>query len=175
MILEDSIDVPSSWPTGTTFVGKTLYCGSDDPLMIYKIPTKGKKAGMVKDWFYAPGYPNDDCVGLTYDGDYIWNADFSWYTHTPSIHKIKINGDLVNSYTAPGPEPEGLAFDGEFLWNVDFGQSKIYKLATDGRVVCEWEWWTEDPLNSPIGLTFDGNYLWLSDQATQMIHKIDID
>lgn len=174
MIVEDFIDVQFDNPTGITFVGKTLYCGSDFTKKIYKIKTTGKKAGEVKDWFYAPGFPDEDCVGLTYDGDYIWNADFHWSGPEAYIHQIKIKGDLVTSYVAPGPGPEGLAFDGEFLWNVDWHQSKIYKLATDGTVVCNWDWVEGTEGNNPIGLTFDGNYLWLSDQATQKIYKIDI-
>jgi len=133
MIVVDSIDAPSSNVTGITFVGKNLYSGDDGSLEITKLKTTGRNAGESKNWFSAPG---EDCVGLTSDGDILYNADFNWSDGSVAyIHKIKFNGDHVNSFIAPGLCPEGLAFDGEFIWHTEWRDNIIYKLSVTSHVI----------------------------------------
>ena len=171
LIVVDSIDAPDYSPTGITFVGKNLFSGDDGSQKITNQKTTGTNAGRIKDWFDAPG---EDCVGLTYDGDILYNADFNWSVPSVAyIHKIKINGDHIAPFLAPGPCPEGLAFDGEFIWLAEWCQNKIYKLnADDLTPVCYFD--GPGPGGNPIGLTFDNSHLWLADQATQTFYKIDI-
>ena len=172
MIVVDSIDAPSSNPTGITFIGNNLFSGDDGTLIISKIKITGKKAGTVKKWFYAPGYPSEDCVGLTFARGSIFNSDFLWSEYGGAIHKIKLNGDLDTTYFLPEWDcPEGLAFDGKFIWLAEYCENKIYKLnADDLSTVCYFD----GPGSHPIGLTFDKDYLWLVDQGTQTFYKIDI-
>lgn len=172
MIVVDYIEAPSSNPTGITFVAKDLFAGDDGTRIISRIKTTGKKAGTVKKWFYAPGYPDEDCVGLTFARGYLYNSDFVWSQTGGAIYKIKMNGDLDTSFFFPEFDcPEGLAFDGEFIWLAELCEDRIYKLNVDDLTpVCYFD----SPGGGPIGLTFDTNYLWLADQATQSFHKIDI-
>jgi len=172
MIVVDSIDAPTSLTTGITFVGKNLFSGSVFlSQTITKQKTTGKNAGEIKDSFEVPF---EDCTGLTYDGDILYNSDFVWSTYGGKIHKVKINGDLIASYFFPRWNcPEGLAFDGEFIWLAEWCQNKIYKLnADDLTPVCYFD--GPGPGGTPIGLTFDNSHLWLADQATQTFYKIDI-
>jgi len=164
------MDAPSLRPTGITFVGKNLFAGADDTLEISKIQTTGKKAGEIKSSFPAPG---SDCTGLTYDGNYLWNADFNWGGDPEGlIHKIKLNGDPIGDpYESPDICPEGLAFANGFIWLAEWCENRIYKLNIANLTP---ECYFEGPGFHPIGLTFDGTYLWLSDQGTQEIYKIDI-
>jgi len=147
--------------TGLTFEGKNLWapCSyeGDPRATIYNIDQDGK----IKKSFPAPG---EDSTGMTFDGKYLWNGDF-----TSGIRKIETNGKLVDTYPSPGPEPEGLAFDGEHLWHSDVSTNRIYKLDTSGNVICSYK----GPGSYPIGLTFDGTYLWLIDWDFNL-YKIDI-
>jgi hypothetical protein len=172
MIVVDYIEAPESNPTGITFVGKELFAGDDGTRIISQIKSTGKKAGTVIRWFYAPGYPGEDCVGLTFAKGYLWNSDFLWSQVGGAVHKIKMNGDLDNSFFFSEWDcPEGLAFDGQFIWFAEYCQNKIYKLKVDDLTpVCYFD----GPGLNPIGLTFDKTYLWLSDQGTKSLYKIDI-
>lgn len=172
LVVLDSIDAPSTNPTGITFVGRNLFAGDDGTKIISKIKTTGRKAGEVQDMFYAPGHPSEDCTGLTFAKGRLWNADFVWSEVGGAIHKIKMNGDLEETFFFPDWDtPEGLAFDGQFIWLAEYGQNRIYKLnVNDLTPVCYFD----GPGFAPIGLTFDGKYLWLADQGTQSFYKIDI-
>ena len=172
--IKTSMDASNTNPTGLEFIGQNLYVGSIPE--ITKMQTKGKNIGVIKKQFVPPG---TDCTGLAFDGEYLWNADFNFdfSTDPPSLgdvaflHKLKPNGKLVATHIAPGLCPEGLAFDGEFIWHTEWCDNLIYKLNTDGEIVCSYDWIEG---GHPIGLTFDGTHLWLSDQSTQMIYKISI-
>ena len=111
-------------------------------------------------------------MGLTFAEGYLWNSDFLWSQVGGGVHKIKMNGDLDNSFFFPEWDcPEGLAFDGHFIWLAEYCQNKIYKLnVNDLTPICYFE----GPGLNPIGLTFDKTYLWLSDQGTKSLYKIDI-
>ena len=172
LIAVDSIEAPENNPTGITFVGKLLFAGDDITRIISQIKTTGKKAGTVQKWFYAPGYPEEDCVGLTFAKGYLYNSDFVWSEDGGAIHKITLNGDLDTTFFFPEWDcPEGLAFDGEFIWLAELCEHRIYKLNVDDLTpVCYFE----SPDYWPIGLTFDTNYLWLTTQFEQSFHKIDI-
>ena len=112
--------------------------------------------------FDSPGgYP----TGLTFDGTYLWNADWT----RDKIYKLDTSGSMVDSFDSPGPTPYGLAFDGTYLWNVDADDNKIYKLDTSGNIIDSFD----SPGPCPIGLTFDGTYLWNADCSEDKIYKLD--
>ena len=109
--------------------------------------------------FDSPGgYP----TGLTFDGTYLWNADWT----RDKIYKLDTSGSMVDSFDSPGPTPYGLAFDGTYLWNVDADDNKIYKLDTSGNIIDSF-----DSLGT--ALTFDGTYLWTTDTSEDKIYKLD--
>jgi sugar lactone lactonase YvrE len=175
MIVVDYIETPGtpgSNPTGITFVGKDLFAGDDRTLIISQIKTTGKKAGTVQNWFYAPGYPDEDCTGLTFARGHLYNSDFVWTQDGGAIHKIKIDGKLVETFQLPEWDcPEGLAFDGKFLWLAELCENRVYKLNVDDLTpVCYFD----GPGEAPIGLTFDNRHLWLSDFGDHNFYKIDI-
>jgi Lectin C-type domain len=175
MIILDSIDAPTSCPTGITFVGKNLFVGTDEfvdddeHLKISKIKTTGEKAGKILKSFDAPG---EDCVGLAKANGRLYNSDFVWSEYGGAIHTIQMSGKPDATFFFPEFDcPEGLTFDGEFIWLAEWCQNRIYKLnADDLTPICYFE----GPGLNPIGLTFADGFLWLADQGTRTFYKIDI-
>lgn len=166
----DTIDMATNNPDidickGLTFEGKDLWasCALKDlpPIQnkatIYKVDQKGK----IKDSFPVPD--DKDSTGLTFDGEYLWNAG-----NGIGIRKLDTKGNLITTYPPPDDQCAGLAFDGQYLWNSDYGVNKIYKVDTSGNVICSYD----APGSCPLGLTFDGTYLWVLD--TDGIYQMDI-
>jgi len=59
-------------------------------------------------------------VGLTFDGKFLWIADYK----TDTLYQIDPeNGGVVNSLPSPGFRPSGLTWDGKYLWNVDLEEN----------------------------------------------------
>jgi DNA-binding beta-propeller fold protein YncE len=85
------------------------------------------------------------------------------------IYKLTTSGNVIDSFSSPGPYPDGLAWDGKYLWNADRDESRIYKLDTSGNVID----YIEAPGGSPGGLSFDGTYLWSLSGYTLLIYKLD--
>jgi PKD repeat protein len=93
-----------------------------------------------------PGIPS----GLTWDGTYLWNADFE----TNKIYKLNpLNGSVLYAYDAPSSAPAGLAWDGTYLWNTDVHSKKIYKLAVQPPIA-EFTWTPQEPYTNEI-ITFN--------------------
>jgi transglutaminase-like putative cysteine protease/glutamine cyclotransferase len=107
-------------------------------------------------------------TGLTFDGDYLWVADYK----TDLIYKLDPeSGEVVHKIPSPGFWPMGLAWDGTYLWNVDRGQNRIFQIdPEDGTVVRT----INSPGRDPEGLTWDGTTLWLGDARANKIMKIDL-
>lgn len=120
--------------------------------------------GEIIDWLECQGFWP---TGLTWDGQYLWNADLSddkIYKINPSIHSI------IDSFDSVGGSPWGLAWDGQYIWSAENEHSKIYKLnPSDGSVIKI----IESPGMTPYGLTWDGDFLWNADLNNRRIYKID--
>jgi DNA-binding beta-propeller fold protein YncE len=111
----------------------------------------------------APKYLTE----LAWDGDHLWLAE----NDQDKIYKMNpSNGDLLQSFDAPGNEPSGLTWDGESLWCAEWEEAMIYKLdPSSGSIIESFE----APEDQPTGLAWDGRYLWNADNALGKIFKID--
>ena len=126
--------------------------------------TMPKAVGDVITSFSSPG---SGPLGLAWDGEYLWNADWAALT----VYKIDpLDGSVITSFPSPGTRPFGLTYDGEYLWIAIRDDAKIYKLdPTDGSVISS----IPSPGINPEGLTWDGEYLWVAERYDNKIYKID--
>ncbi len=97
--------------------------------------------------------------GLTFDGEYLWNAD----RKTDMIYKIDIkDGSKLDSLPAPGYFVRGLTWDGKLLWCVDATEELIYAINPKSRI-------TEKifycPVSRPGDMAWDGKNLWIADDG----------
>jgi hypothetical protein len=100
----DSFDsTTSNDQEGLAWDGTYLWLVDDDSVLlsnrIYKLTTDGN----VESDFLSPGYMPK---GLTYDGEYLWNADRT----DQKIYKITKSGSIIDSFDSPSSNPTGLAF-----------------------------------------------------------------
>ena len=157
---------------GSDGVGDTPYyipggAGAKDNYPLIQPPGEQPHNFVILKEFDSPG---DNPTGLTWDGNYLWNADWS----TDKIYKIDPDtGEVIKEISSPGTVPFGLAWDGNYLWNADFYSGKIYKIDTNtGEVIRA----IESPGGAfSTGLAWDGNYLWSVSQQTYKIYKIEPD
>jgi len=104
--------------------------------------------------------------GLTFDGQYLWNAD----RNSDMIYQINHgDGSVVDSLPTPGYVPRGLTWDGERLWCVDGEEQLIFAINPVTRIV---EMTIYCPVSRPTGLAWDGEYLWLAADRSEELHKI---
>ena len=119
--------------------------------------------GDVARAFAAPG---NHPTGMTFDGNYLWNAD----RKTDSLYKIDPNsGEIVQAMSSPGYQISDLCFDGRYLWCLDLEDNLIYQFdprtgITQKRI--------NAPCSSPRGMTYDGQHIWLSDIQTDELLQI---
>ncbi len=112
--------------------------------------------------------PGRFCTGITFDGSYLWVADYN----TDQIFKVNIeSGAIVGSVRSPAFWPTGLAWDGRNLWNADFKTGKIYKIDPENGAILKT---ITAPSDNPDGLAWDGQTLWVSDVKEKIITKIDL-
>lgn len=157
---------------GSDGVGDTPYyipggAGAKDNYPLIQPPGEQPHNFVILKEFDSPG---DNPTGLTWDGNYLWNADWD----TKKIYNIRPDtGEVIKEISSPGTVPFGLAWDGNYLWNADFYSGKIYKIDTNtGEVIRA----IESPGGAfSTGLAWDGNYLWSVSQQTYKIYKIDPD
>jgi transglutaminase-like putative cysteine protease/glutamine cyclotransferase len=112
--------------------------------------------------------PGKFCTGLTFDGNYLWVADYK----ADIIYKLDpTSGAVLHQIPSPGFWPMGLAWDGQHLWNLDKKQKKIFKIdPQDGTILTT----IETPCDYPEGLSWEGNTLWVGDARENTIMKIDL-
>ncbi len=129
---------------------------------------------VIKSFDIPGGFP----TGLTFDGTYIWLADY----HADSLFCINPdNGKVVRGIPSPAYWPEGLAWDGKYLWNADVKggiplsenyQGIIYKIdPKDGTILKT----IQAPSSTPRGLTWDGTYLWCVDSDADQVIQFSPD
>jgi sugar lactone lactonase YvrE len=121
--------------------------------------------GEVVSSFPAPG---KFCTGLTYDGTYLWVADYK----SDRLYQINTDdGSVVKKILSPGFWPMGLAWDGQALWCADAKAQRIFKIDPgNGTVLFS----IESPTSNPEGLTWDGTTLWVGDSRANKIMKLDL-
>ncbi len=112
--------------------------------------------------------PGKYCIGLTFDGKFLWTADYQ----TDTIYQFDpVSGFIVHKIPSPGFWPAGLAWDSNCLWNSDLKQKKIYKISPeDGTILAV----IESPSDFPEALTWDGRSLWIGHGQENMIMKVDL-
>ena len=105
-------------------------------------------------------------LGLTFDGQSLWNVD----RRTDMLYKIDItNGSILDSITSPGYMPLGLTYDGKLLWTEDSEEERIYAINPHTKIV---EKTIYCPVSQPSGLAWDGSYLWIADDSDNKLHQI---
>ncbi|KPL02751.1 MAG: hypothetical protein AMJ90_04915 [candidate division Zixibacteria bacterium SM23_73_2] len=105
-------------------------------------------------------------VGLTFDGKFLWIADYK----TDTLYQIDPeNGGVVNSLPSPGFRPSGLTWDGKYLWNVDLEENLIYQVDPETGIAVKTIFC---PSSSPMGLCWDGKYLWVSDSRADKLYQL---
>jgi len=125
-----------------------------------------QSVGEVIKSFAAPG---TGPLGLAWDGEYLWNADWE----TGMIYKLSLStGSVVQSFSSPGGRPFGLTYDGTYLWVTSRDSDMIYQLdPATGSVIRSIPSPGTDP--EPQGLTWDGEYLWVAEYYSNKIYKLD--
>jgi len=112
------------------------------------------------EWFQSPGISPH---GMTWDGEYLWNVDFTSH----KIYRMTRDIQVLQELFSPAAFPSGLAFDGEYLWHGD-AAGEIYQLDINGELINNFA--VDD--NVPDGLTFDGTHLWMVDGNRKRICKM---
>ncbi len=125
----------------------------------------GAHPGTVLHTLDAPGR---FCTGATFDGRFLWVADYK----ADRLFKLEPKtGRVVGSVPSPGFWPMGLAWDGTHLYNADRKSKKIFQVdPADGTILHA----VNAPSSNPEGLAWDGRSLWVTDYKDRKIMKIDL-
>ncbi|MCI0496046.1 hypothetical protein L0Z72_13660, partial [candidate division KSB1 bacterium] len=110
--------------------------------------------------------PNGNAEGLTWDGNYLWNADIA----SQMIYKLDpADGTILQSFPSPFWNIEGLAWVGTYLW-ASMIVNKIFKIdPATGDTVSSFR----APGNWLHGITYDGYYLWGISFVNGVIYRTD--
>ena len=97
--------------------------GNKNPNFGTKTITKiNPENGQVLHTISAPG---DKCIGLTWDGNYLWTDDFE----TDLLYQINPeDGSVIYTVVSPNTNPRDLAWDGQYLWVVSAIAWTIYQV-----------------------------------------------
>ena len=121
---------PGTQPNGLAWDGNHLWMSSYlSNAGIYKLdPTDGSVLGK-----YTPSVAQyGGYGGLTYDGTYLWEADF----YGGGIYKLTLNCSIISTIPSPDNHLSDLAWDGNYIWVCGYPSQKIYKIdPTDGSIV----------------------------------------
>lgn len=109
--------------------------------------------------------PEIDPSGLAWDGQYLWNSDWS----NGMIYKINpSNGNVISSFPTPSSGFSGLTWDGQYLWCTG-NSGSIYKLdPNSGNVISQISY----AGSYTKGLTWQTGYLWVAIDGNS-INKYD--
>lgn len=120
--------------------------------------------GEVVASFPAPG---SQAGGLTYDGQYLWFADYARDTST--IYKMTTAGSYEGQYNVNWGYACGLAWDGTYLWSTALTLRQVYKLNPANCSIIES---FTGPSAHMMGMGCDGLYLYINDWQDQRIAKV---
>jgi hypothetical protein len=146
-----------------------LWLTDDCSKLIYRVEIINEQLEIQE--FFEPGVI--DSSGIEKYSKYFWVSACSG---DPSyLYKIREKKGVmdITIINAPGYCPLGIAFDGTFIWSVDHkwddnpDGDKIYKLSTNGKVLCSFDFSDISiPVEHATGITFgDDNYMWMADRG----------
>ena len=120
--------------------------------------------GEVVASFPAPG---SQAGGLTFDGTYLWFAD---YTNTSStIYKMTTSGGYEGQWVKPWPYVMGLAWDGTYLWADTLTTRYVYCVKTSDMSVLSSFY---GPSGHMMGMGCDADYLYINDWQDVRVAKV---
>jgi outer membrane protein assembly factor BamB len=152
-------------PRGLEWENGALWIADQASRRLYKV-IPGRTGARTVSTLAAPGSDSAPC-GLAYGDGALWvsHGCLAQDDHD-LIYKINPRtGRVLDSFPAPGQQPEDLAFGGGMLWNVDGATGVIYKIEpASGKVrgVATIPGKTQGPL---VGLAHDGASLWVNDAS----------
>ena len=116
--------------------------------------------GSVVNVYTPPAAQHSGYGGLTFDGDYLWEAD----AYGGGIYQLRMSdASVVSTIPCPEDRVEDLAWDGTHLWAAGRQSSKIYRIrSSDGVVTAVLEPPTQFGNN---GLAYFLDTLWLSHEG----------
>ncbi|MBU2599181.1 hypothetical protein KJ849_01155 [bacterium] len=161
---------PGKQPQGLAFDGHYLWnidLNTESDLekpIVYKINLDLRNATVA--FPLSELSPESMPTGITWDGKYLWCADFN----THQIFKIDVlRGKLLHKINAPASYPTGLAFKDGFLWVSCVSTQRIYKIdLKEGKELYSFP----HPGQYPYGLCFEGEYLWSGDYLDCTLYKM---
>jgi hypothetical protein len=95
-------------------------------------------------------------VGVAYDGEKIWTANFGTGPDAGSVSIISLNPTSVTTVATGFNQPQGILFDGSNVWVTDFGDNTLKKLNSAGGILQSVSVGTH-----PGFPAFDGTNIWV--------------
>lgn len=137
-------------------------------LLLTKYPQILQQYDMDGNAYVFFSSPDSASQGITWGNHHLWLVG----EVTDRIYQLSTSGDVVASFTAPGPFGEGLSWmtfnDKDYLWYMEGSNKTIYLLDVDNSLSSG----TSDVALSfsvagitkggPQGLAWDGSHLWYS-------------
>ncbi len=123
--------------------------------------------GQVITSFPAPG---SNAGGLTWDGGYLWYADYGSGSSAPStIYKMTTTGSYAGQWVVPWPYAMGLAWDGAYIWCDSLTVRYVYKL---NPANCSVLGSFYGPSAHMMGMESDGSSLYINDWSDVRVAKV---
>jgi DNA-binding beta-propeller fold protein YncE len=114
--------------------------------------------------FPAPG---SQAGGLTFDGTYLWFADYD--RNSSTIYKMTTTGGFEGQYNVGWGYAMGLAWDGTYLWCDALSARQVYKLNPANCSVLDS---FAGPSAHMMGMGCDGDYLYINDWQDKRVAKV---
>lgn len=153
---------PSSGPRGLGWRYYPYLYNCDDDDMIYQLQSY---SGALLDSFANPG--GGLGLGLAYDGNTMWHADFG----TDTIYQLNpVDMSVLDSFPSPRSDPADLAYGGGYLWAAILQSGPIIKI--DRNTGAEVGSVAMPAGSRPFGLTWADGYLYVGDTDNDLIYKI---
>ena len=117
--------------------------------------------------------PQDNTLGLTYDGQHFWTIEQTGATSPAQAWEIDMDGNLVSQMDLPGSYMSGIAWDdGNFYVATYFpNPGTIHHLDSDGTEISSFT----PPSDQPWDLAMQGDSLWIVDFWNNYIHLVELD
>lgn len=147
-------------PEGIIVVGNNVFVVSfQSPGKIYSALIINQPPSSMSQFMTSSPLGNNP-VGITFDGQNLWTANFGTGLGTGSISKVELTGSIPRpsvTYATGFSQPTGILFDGSNLWVTDRGDDKLKRVDPDSGTVLNAISVGSDP-NFPV---FDGTNLWV--------------
>lgn len=141
---------------GLAWDGQGIWCAGDySANFLIKFSTSGNRIDSIAEsWQYIGG--------IGYDGNHIMVTVYYPNTRNNIYLLNPATGQVVDTISSPGTQPQGVAFDGQYVWVVmddnDGDPERVWKInpVTNDTLMS-----FPVPTTSPRGLAWDGSCLWL--------------